>query len=335
MKCLCCGKLIPEKAAVWEKDVCWHASCIQKFFGTRHMPEIDVAEDNLKIIVQEAANKGYTVPGVQKKMSLQLIASDQNPRLTLVGYPTGYILKPQAKEYEALPEAEYLAMQMAKETGISVVPFALIKDRENKDSYAYITKRIDRKIVLKKTEIKEEWKLYAMEDFCQLENRLTEDKYRGSYERCAKVVSRFSIRPGLDLSELFMRVLFSFVTGNSDLHLKNFSLIETSPESQDYALSAAYDLLPVQVIVPEDTEQMALSLNGKKRNIRRNDFLKFAESSGISKEAAVKMINKVISMKDKYCSLCEEAYLPESMKNMLKSLMEERICALKSNNPRK
>ena len=83
---------------------------------------------------------------------------------------------------------------------------------------------------------------------------------------------------GIDSTELYYRLLFCFLTGNSDMHLKNFSLIEESPGSREFSLSAAYDLLPVNIIMPEDVEQMALTLHGKKRNIRKKDFLFLAEN---------------------------------------------------------
>ena len=167
--------------------------------------------------------------------------------------------------------------------------------------------------------------MLAMEDFCQLENRLTEDKYRGSYERCAKIVTRYSERPGLDLSELFLRVVFSFVVGNSDMHLKNFSLIETAERSGRYVLSEAYDMLPVSCIIPNDPEELALALNGKKRNLRRKDFLTFAEAAGLSKEAAEKMLRKVASMQETYATMCVESLIPDVMKEHMTNLIAERV----------
>ena len=101
-----------------------------------------------------------------------------------------------------------------------------------------------------------------LEDFCQLSSRITADKYKGSYEGCGRVIQKFSKNVGIDASEFFYRLVFCFLTGNSDMHLKNFSLIENAPGSRVFGLSAAYDLLPVNVIVPEDREQMALTLNG-------------------------------------------------------------------------
>ena len=325
MRCLCCGKEWKDNPKPQEALTQWHIACIRKFFGTSNLPELELTDETLTRIATESTNKGFTVPGVQKKISLHLSAEGEKPRLTLVNYPTGYILKPQTELYASLPEAEYLVMQMAKETGIPTVPFALIRMEGKHSSFAYITKRIDRILHEKKNQ---ECVMLAMEDFCQLEQRLTENKYRGSYERCAKVVSQYSDRPGLDLSELFLRVVFSFAVGNSDMHLKNFSLIETSPGSCRYVLSAAYDMLPVNMILPEDTEQMALTLNGKKRNIHRNDFLKFAAGSGISRDAAIKMIQKVISMKAIYLEMCEQSYLPEYLKERFYLLLEDRINTL-------
>lgn len=310
MNCFCCGKPLRT-----ENDNGWHKACVKRFFGTAHIPEIEIDEKTLESLAAQSTSKGLTVPGVQKKLSLHLSSDNNNPRLTLVNYPTGYILKPQVKEFECLPEAEQLVMCMADATGISTVPHALIKSGDN---LAYITKRIDR--VFSKTDIK----MLAMEDFCQLDLRVTADKYKGSYERCAKVIGRYSSQIGLDMAELFMRLVFSFVVGNSDMHLKNFSLIETGEASNTFVLSPAYDLLPVNVIMPEDTEEFALALNGKKTHIRKKDFFIFAEECGISKASAEKMIAKIVSMKPKYIDMCNDSLLPDHLKERFAQLIEQR-----------
>ena len=237
------------------------------------------------------------------------------PRLTLVDYPTGFIIKPQTENYPFLPESEYLARSRARITGIKTVPFALLKGKGKE--FIYITKRIDR--IIDGNNIEQ----FAMEDFCQLDNRLTADKYKGSYERCAKVIMHYSDSNGLDLTELFLRLVFSFVIGNSDMHLKNFSLIETSPGSERYHLSEAYDLLPVNLIIPEDKEEFALTINEKKQNIRKKDFLVFSERCGMNQKSAVKILSEVVSRKETYIRMCRDSYLPENMK--LK--MADMICA--------
>lgn len=186
------------------------------------------------------------------------------------------------------------------------------------ESYAYLTKRIDR--------ISAEGgiQMLAMEDFCQLDSRLTQDKYRGSYERCGKIIRTYSSRADLDMTELYMRLLFSYLIGNSDMHLKNFSLIETAYRSNEYVLSPAYDLLPVNVILPEDKEVFALAMNGKKTNIRQKDFLSYADRCGIAKKSAEKMLRKLLSMQAKWRAMCNESLLPEALKCRWVSLIDER-----------
>ena len=319
MKCLYCGKEISENASSEEKSWQWHRKCIRHFFGTENLPAIDLTEDSLKELVNETVNKGLTVPGVQKKLSLHLTYGT-NARLTLVNYPTGYILKPQSDDYESLPESEHMAMQMAEAAGIQTVPHALIHVGGN---YAYITRRIDRKIT------RDSVRLYAMEDFCQLSGRLTEDKYRGSYEGCGRIISKYSSYPGFDLTELFLRILVSFVIGNSDMHLKNFSLIEEKPHSRIFRLSAAYDFLPVNVILPEDQEEMALTVNGKKKNIHRKDFMALAKNCDIPEKAAERMIQQVISCDDRFISICQNSFLSENQKQQVIQLIQKRIERLK------
>ncbi len=315
MKCLCCGKLLKESCSEKERKTQWHNHCVTKFFGTESLPILEVTEEQLEQLANETVNRGLTVPGVQKKMSLHL-SKEKNARLTIVNYPTGYILKPQTKEYEYLPEFEDLAMRLAAIAGIQVVPHALLKVDE---TFAYITKRIDR-------DIKDNMvNMYAMEDFCQLSNRMTYDKYRGSYEGCGRIVKKYSEYPGLDMSELFLRVVFSFVIGNSDMHLKNFSMRENEPAGRTYALSKAYDILPVNVILPEDFDEMALTLNGKKRNIRKKDFKLFAEKCGITDKSAENMIKKMNLLKEKFFAQCEDSYLPEEKIEQMKALIEKRL----------
>lgn len=311
-RCLCCGKILRA-----EKEYGWHPACVKSFFGTSKFPDIDVSNEVLNQIAIDNTNKGFTIPGVQKKLSLHL-SKDDTPRLTLVNYPTGYILKPQTEEYSSLPENEYLIMRMAEATGIKTVPFALLRSSSQENTFAYITKRIDRVDNAR----------LAMEDFCQLDGRLTEDKYRGSYERCGKIVTGYSATSGLDLAELFIRVVFSFAVGNSDMHLKNFSLIESSEANCIYSLSPAYDMLSTNIVIPDDKEQLALTVNGKKQNIRRKDFMVLAANIGINEKSAEKMIAKIVKLKDKYIEMCRKSYLPDNLKENLEKMIENRIAIL-------
>lgn len=314
MNCLCCGKPLRTP-----DEMGWHKACIKRFFGTTKLPKIEIDDKTLNLLAAETTNKGFTVPGVQKKLSLHLVSDSHKPRLTLVNYPTGYILKPQVSEFEALPESEQLIMTMADSAGISTVPHALIKGDAQ---LAYITKRVDRNLAGGKIE------MLAMEDFCQLDLRLTEDKYRGSYERCAKIIERYSSRDGIDIAELFIRLVFSFIVGNSDMHLKNFSLIETAEGSGKYVLSPAYDLLPVNANMPADKEQLALAMNGKKTNIRKGDFLKFADTCGISRLTAQKLIDNLIKLTPEWLEMCDYSILPDELKERIKTIITQRAQVL-------
>lgn len=315
MKCLCCGKSISKP-----NELEWHKACIKRFFGTTVLPKIEIDDKTLNVIAKEATNLGFTVPGVQKKLSLQLVSDNKKPRLTLVNYPTEYILKPQVEEYESLPESEQLVMTMADIAGIATVPHALIKC--GKDT-AYITKRIDRTSLNKKIES------LGMEDFCQLDLRLTEDKYKGSYERCAKIIKKYSSRYGIDIVEFYIRLVFCFIIGNSDMHLKNFSLIEITPGSNKYVLPPAYDLLPVNALMPSDKEEVALTLNGKKKNITKNDFLKLADVCEISRSTAIKLINHLIKFTPQWLDMCDNSLLNEKLKERVKKIIYKRIEILK------
>lgn len=317
MNCLCCGKPLRTP-----NETSWHKACIKRFFGTTKLPEIEIDDKTLNLLATETTNKGFTVPGVQKKLSLHLVSDSHKPRLTLVNYPTGYILKPQVAEFEALPESEQLIMTMADMAGISTVPHALIKGNKG---LAYITKRVDRNLTGDKVE------MLAMEDFCQLDLRLTEDKYRGSYERCAKIIQRYSSRVGIDMAEFYIRLVFCFIVGNSDMHLKNFSLIETAEGSGEYVLSPAYDLLPVNANMPADKEQFALAMNGKKMNIRKGDFLKFADTCGITRQTAEKFIENLVKLTPKWLKMCEKSLLTDELKERLTKIITERTGCLISN----
>ena len=288
--------------------------CDPSFFGLKKIPKIDLNKETLELLAEKSMSIGLTVPGVQKKLSLHL-SDDDSGRLTLVGHPAGYILKPQTQEFEKLPEAEDLVMDIAEIMGAKVAPHGLIDLNGEK---AYITKRVDRA----------DGKIYAMEDFCQISGRQVADKYKGSYERCAAIIREHSVLPGFDISEFFLRLVICFATGNSDMHLKNFSLIEKEPGSREYVLSPAYDLLPVNLVMPEDEEETALTLNGKKSNIHRNDFLRFAETIGLNDRAAVKLIDSIVSKEKLANSLCDASFLRDEMKSSFKDLLRKRISIL-------
>lgn len=313
MRCLCCNKILDSNS-----NNGWHFKCIKNFFNTDKLPKLDLTKDRINEIANNNVSKGLTITGVQKKLSLNLSQYGKDKRLTLVNYPSGYILKPNVEEYESLPENEQLVMSLADLVGIKTVPHALIK-LENGE-YAYITKRIDR--IISKNKVKK----IAMEDFCQLGNQLTIDKYRGSYEKCAKIIQKYSSRELLDLSELFYRIVFFYITGNSDMHMKNFSLIENN---DTYVLSKAYDLVSTKLVLENDLEDLALSLNGKKTNLKKGDFIKFGKFIGLNDITINKLISNVLNYEEQMISLISESLLNNTLKCKFIELVKNRINILK------
>ncbi len=222
-----------------------------------------------------------------------------------------YILKPQTDRYASLPELEDLVMHLASEARIKVVPHSLI--RFDDDELAYITKRIDRGPKGDKI---------PMEDMCQLTEHLTEHKYRGSYEQIARAIKMYSVAPQIDTADFYDQVLFSWVVGNADMHLKNYSLIK---QSEGYRLSAAYDLLSTAVAIPEDVEELALTLNGKKKKISRMDFVASMSSAGMSDKAIENVFKKYVQIIPKWEELTGRSFLSEDMQESLLAIIHNRI----------
>ncbi|WP_428400318.1 HipA domain-containing protein [Niabella insulamsoli] len=246
----------------------FHSACSKKIFGTPQVPFLELDKVKLDRLAQITVNKRLALTGVQPKISLSLNKENGNNRLTLVGLWGDYILKPQTPEFPFMPEVEDLTMHLARLFNIETVTHSLI--RTSIGTLAYITRRFDRNAGTK----------IHVEDLCQLSGLLTEQKYKSSYERAGKMIENYATNSGLDVIKYFRLVLFSFLTGNNDMHLKNFSLVHTP---KGILFSPAYDLLNVNLIYPTDKEEMALTLNGRKKKIKRTDFDMLATSLGIRK----------------------------------------------------
>ena len=308
--CLSCGKPVDNSNTAQ-----WHPTGSRSFFGSTQVPNLELSEYTLEQIATEASLAGLTIPGVQKKLSLHLETEANRHKLTLVGYPAGYILKPQSKEYAQLPELENMVMQLADTARINTVPHALI--RLSDGSLAYISKRIDR--IFSKEGVRK----IPMEDFCQLSERLTEDKYKGSYEQCGAVLARYSSRRMLDITNFWYLLVFCFITGNSDMHLKNFSLY--SPDGIHPVLAPAYDLLPVQLVLPLDTEETALALQGKKSRLKRDDFLHLAQHVGMDLHVGERIITRLAGQFGEFEHIIDRSYISETLKAAMKGLLKQRL----------
>ncbi len=294
-KCLYCYKPLADG------EVDYHKSCARKIFESATMPVLPYVRANIKELAREIVTTSTTVTGVQAKLSLDITRGhDGEPqRFTIVGLWGRFILKPQTDRFANLPENEDLTMHMAEAVGIKTVPHSLIRFADGE--LCYITRRVDRS--------KRGGKI-AMEDMCQLSERLTEDKYKGSYERIAKLIKQYSAAPLLDVVNFWEVVVFSWLTGNADMHLKNFSLYRPA---DIYMLTPAYDLLSTSIVMPEDDEELALTLNGKKKKIKRADFEKAMLDSGMDEKAIENLFKKFAKTLPKWYALIEESFLPKDM----------------------
>jgi len=297
MKCLYCYKPLADG------EVDYHKSCAHKIFESASVPVLPYTRANIKELAREIVIASTTVTGVQAKLSLDISRghAGEPQRFTIVGLWGRFILKPQTDRFANLPENEDLTMHLAEVVGIKTVPHSLI--RFDDGELCYITRRVDR--------TKKGHKI-AMEDMCQLSERLTEDKYKGSYERIAKLIKQYSAAPLLDVVNFWEVVVFSWLTGNADMHLKNFSLFCPADK---YMLTPAYDLLSTSIVLPEDDEELALTLNGKKKRIKRSDFDKAMRDSGMDEKAIANLFNKFAKALPKWYELIEISFLPDNMKS--------------------
>ncbi|KAB7733273.1 type II toxin-antitoxin system HipA family toxin [Rudanella paleaurantiibacter] len=265
-------------------------------------------------LAEEIVRQHVTVTGVQPKLSLDLQRQNGANRLTLVGLWGRYILKPPYALYPAMPEIEDLTMHLATHFGIGIVPHVLI--RLQTGELAYLTRRIDRD---------EKGRKFAMEDCCQLAEKVTADKYKGSMELVGRLVKKYSTQAGLDALTLFEVTLFCFLTGNADMHLKNFSLWE---KNGFIALTPAYDLLATKLLLPSDPEELALSMNGRKSRLQLNDWHTFANYLGLTERQRVNVFTRFNRQLPEGLEWVDKSFLSTQMKTAYKDLIQDRASRL-------
>jgi serine/threonine-protein kinase HipA len=308
-KCLYCYQPLESG----ETD--FHARCSKKMFGTEIPPQLEYTGNDMQQLAAEIIKSQITVTGVQPKLSLTIGKSETGVRkLTLVGLWGNYILKPPGQYYPQLPEVEDLTMHLADIAGINTVPHSLIRLKSGELSY--ITKRVDRS---KKEPV-------HMEDMCQLTERLTENKYRGSYEQIAKAIDKYSVQPGLDIVNFYEIVVFSFITGNADMHLKNFSLLQRN--AGDFVLSPAYDLVATMLVNPDDKEELALTLNARKTKLKQRDFEAAFNSAGLTIKQQENIFKKMSRAKNTWLEFISQSFLSAQLKEQFAELIEERAARL-------
>lgn len=309
-KCLYCYQELEEG----QTD--FHPGCARKFFGSEMAPVLPYTRENMSELARQVIRTSTSVTGVQAKMSLDVNRGGKNEpvKFTIVGLWGKYIFKPQSSKYPCLPELEDLTMKMAEVARIRTARHTLIRLADGE--LGYLTVRMDRGRKGEKI---------SMLDMCQLTNRLTEHKYYGTYQQLAETIKKYSSAPMLDVQRYWEVVLFSWITGNSDMHCKNFSLIDSG--NGEYNLAPAYDLLAVLLADPADTEEMAMSftVGGTKSGFDRNTFVTAFIQSGISVAVAERIIERMKGYLPEWEKLIGQSFLPENMKAAYCHLLSRRI----------
>ena len=309
-RCLFCYQPLPAG-----DGPAYHPACSRKLFGKAVPPTFLYTEAEMRALAEAVVRQHIALTGVQPKLSLTLApagAAGQPGRFTIVGALDGeYILKPPTARYPHLPEVEDLTMHLVALARLPTVPHGLL--RLEGGALAYVTRPIDRV----------KGRRLAMEDMCQLTERLTENKYDGSHEQIARALLKYSANPGLDVVNYYELVLFNFLTGNADMHLKNFSLLQTP--GRGYNLAPAYDLVATALINPADTEELALTLNGKKRRLRQLDFRQAALRAGIADKVVTDLLARFRKARPAWQAFIANSFLPEALKDEFYRLLERRF----------
>ena len=268
-------------------------------------------------LAKNVVERSVAVPGVQPKLSLSIVndaLQDGNRgRLTVVGALGGnYIFKPPSEQFPEMPENEHLTMRIAEAFGINTVKSSLI--RLQSGELSYITKRIDR------TETGE--KIHMLDMF-----QITEafDKYKSSMEKVGKAINEYSDNTLLDKLYFLELGIFSFLTGNNDMHLKNFSMINSGAT---WTLAPAYDLLNVAIVNPDDTEELALTIEGKKKKLKWENFERLSINLGLNEKQIKGIAKRFQKNKTVAIQWINNSFLSEEYKEKYKYLMEDRYRTL-------
>lgn len=304
-KCLFCYESL-------ESGLDFHKTCAQKFFGAASPPELLYSLSEVGELAKRVVEQSIAVPGVQPKLSMSVLKENNKhkaKRLTVVGALGGrYIFKPPSDRFPEMPENEHLTMRMAESFGIPVVPSSLIRLKSGELSY--ITKRVDRK---------DDGEKIHMIDMFQITEAF--DKYKSSMEKVGKALNQYSSNPLLDKVFFFDLALFCFLTGNNDMHLKNFSMIEAP---SGWALAPAYDLLNVAIVLPDDTEELALTLAGKKKKLKKNHFEQLGEGLELSTKQIEGSFKRMMVNMPKAFDWIDRSFLSKEGKRAYKELLELR-----------
>lgn len=273
---------------------------------------LDFTSKELRQKASEMAEK-LSIQGVQYKLSAKFSVSNTVGRFETVEKNGTYILKPQSDDYPHLPENEDLTMRLASTLGIEVPVHGMVYGKDGE--LIYFIKRFDRISYKKKL---------AQEDFAQLSGLTRDTKYRYSMEKLVRIIEQYCTFPQQEKYKLFMRTMFNFVVGNADMHLKNFSLITRDGRVQ---LSPAYDLINSTLILPKSKEEIALPLNGKKRNLTRKDFIDYFafQVLHLSNQNVANFLEGLATYSQEWDAFVDASFLNQAEKEQYKEIYHQNL----------
>ena len=280
----------------------------------KNLNDLPFSADEQRTEAVSRAEK-MSVQGVQPKLSALLNVRQEC--FDIMDSRGTYILKPQNRDFPQLPENESVTMCMASKVGIEVPVTGLVGSKDS--SLTYFIRRFDR--------IGKGQKL-AIEDFAQLLGRDRMTKYDASMEKLVDVIETFCTFPALEKMKLFRLVLFNFLVGNEDAHLKNFTLITRNNKIE---LSPAYDLLNSTIVLRgANIEELALTLAGKKRKINRELLVDYygKERIKLSEKIIQQVLVELHSAIPEWFHLIHVSFLSDDLKNRYKKLLLERMNVL-------
>lgn len=262
---------------------------------------------------QEAANraKKISIQGVQPKLSAAISIVDQE--FKIVDQFGTYIIKPQNDLLPQLPENEDVTMRMAKVFGLEVPFHGMLYAKDG--SLSYFIKRFDRYGKGKKV---------ATEDFAQLTGNTRDTKYHFTMEKLIPVLDEYCSFPAIEKADFFKRILFCFVTGNENMHLKNFSVITKNGKA---TLTPIYDFLNSTIAIKDPEEEMALALKGKKSNLVAADFVDYyaKERLQLNDKTIATILQQMKKATPKWKELLKISFLTDEMKEKYLELLESRV----------
>ena len=265
---------------------------------------------------QEAISRAgkMSIQGLQLKLSAVVRITEG--RFEIVDRGGQYILKPQSRDFPELPENEDLTMRLAAIVGIEVPVHGLVRSADR--SFTYFVKRFDR----------EGRDRIPQEDFAQLSGASRDTKYDSSMEKVAGVINRYCTFPAIECVKLWEWTLFSFLVGNEDMHLKNFSLIT---RNEKVAMSPAYDFLNTTIALKNAKEELALPLNGKKSNLTRRDLVNYfaRERLGIKEAVLIDVFSKFTKALPVWHTLLDRSFLSGDAKKYYALVLDERFKRIK------